>query len=339
LSDLGFVVCEPKKISAIKQIAIQTALAYFQVLVSREPMKNPRTASSRTRNASPQKLLSRNRRTHIRRLESLIEASKLLNSTLNIDKLLRIILELTTQNLSADRGTIYLVDESRNELWSRVLKGNEFVEIRLPIGTGISGHVAKTGKTVNLKDAWKDKRFFSGFDIKSGYKTRTMLCMPLWSRKGKIIGVFQVINKLNGVFTKADEHFLAGFSDHVSLAIENAQLHEAIVEKERMEKEIEIAAKIQQALLPKQLPKIPFYDIDAVALPCKAVGGDYYDVIPLEGNRYVMVVADVSGKGVPAAMLVSTLQASLHAYIQLGGELQDLVNQLRTVHHSFCRRA
>ncbi|MEX0602955.1 MAG: GAF domain-containing protein, partial [Bacteroidota bacterium] len=139
---------------------------------------------------------------YVKRLESLIEASQLLNTTLELDKLLKLILELATGNLNADRGTIYLLDHEKQELWSKVLKGKELVEIRLKIGTGIAGHVAKSGKTVNLKDAWKDKRFFSGFDIRSGFQTKTMLCMPMKNRKGKIIGVFQILNKARGAFSR-----------------------------------------------------------------------------------------------------------------------------------------
>ncbi|MCX6141705.1 MAG: GAF domain-containing protein, partial [Ignavibacteriales bacterium] len=134
----------------------------------------------------------------IKRLEALINASKILNSTLNLEKLLALILDLAIKNLKAARGTIYLIDPERKELWSKVLKGKDLVEIRLPIGTGISGHVAKTGKTINLKDAWKDKRFFSGFDLRTGFQTKTMLCMPMRDRKNKIIGVFQILNKHDG---------------------------------------------------------------------------------------------------------------------------------------------
>lgn len=267
----------------------------------------------------------------IKKLESLINASKILNSTLDLDKLLSLILDLATKNLKADRGTIYLIDAARNELWSKVLKGKELVEIRLPIGTGISGHVAKTGKTVNLKDAWRDKRFFSGFDIRSGFQTKTMLCMPMRDREEKIIGVFQILNKKKGVFDKNDEHFLEAFSVHAALAIENARLHQAIVEKERIEKEIEIAGSIQRRLLPKELPAIPGYAVDAAARPCKAVGGDYYDIIELGGGKYALVIADVSGKGVPAALLVSMLHAALHAYIETNIDLVDLVVKLNKV--------
>jgi len=273
------------------------------------------------------------KRGEIKRLEALINASKILNSTLDLGKLLSLILDLATNNLKAARGTIYLLDVERKELWSKVLKGKNLVEIRLPLGTGISGHVAKTGKTVNLKDAWKDKRFFSGFDLRTGFQTKTMLCMPMRDRKGKTIGVFQIMNKHSGVFRKEDERFLEAFSVHAALAIENARLHQDIVEKERIEKELEIAGHIQRRLLPKELPPPSGYEVEAVARPTKLVGGDYYDFIPLADGKYFVMIADVSGKGIPAALLVSTLHASLHAYIDGVTDLAHLAGRLNRVVH------
>ena len=132
-------------------------------------------------------------RRQVRRLQSLIQATGHLNSALELDRLLKVVLQLSTSNLQASRGTMYLVDEPRGQLWSKVVKGKEIVEIRLPIGTGIAGYVAQSGETVNLKDAWKDERFFSGFDLRSGFQTKTMLCTPMKNRKGKTIGVLQVI--------------------------------------------------------------------------------------------------------------------------------------------------
>lgn len=277
--------------------------------------------------------LVRSNQGQIKRLEALINASKILNTTLDLDKLLTLILDLATKNLKAARGTIYLIDIERKELWSKVLKGKNLVEIRLPIGTGIAGNVAKSGKTINLKDAWKDKRFFSGFDLRTGFQTKTMLCMPMKDRKGKIIGVFQIMNKNAGVFTKEDETFLEAFSVHAALAIETARLHQDIVEKERIEKELEIAGHIQRRLLPKELPALDGYEVDAVARPSKLVGGDYYDFIPLADGKYAVVIADVSGKGVPAALLVSTLHASLHAFIDGVTNLAHLVGKLNNVVH------
>ena len=282
--------------------------------------KQPRNGKLRTAAGNPQQ--------EIKRLQSLIQASQLLNTTLDLDKLLKIILDLTLQNLNAARGTIYLIDQGRNELWSKVVKGKELVEIRLPVGTGIAGNVAKTGKIINLEDAWKDKRFYSGFDVKSGFKTKSMLCMPMRNRQNKIIGVFQVLNKNTGAFDTRDEEFLDAFSDHAALAIENAMLHQAIVEKERVEKEIQIAGEIQRHLLPKEIPTVPSYQIDATAIPSKTVGGDYFNIILLEDGRWLLVIADVSGKGIPASLLVSTLHASLHAYLQSNSDLAELSKKL-----------
>ncbi|MCX6144229.1 MAG: PP2C family protein-serine/threonine phosphatase, partial [Ignavibacteriales bacterium] len=123
------------------------------------------------------------------------------------------------------------------------------------------------------------------------------------------------------------------FSVHAALAIENARLHKDIVEKERIEKELEIAGTIQRRLLPKQLPALTGYEIDAVARPSKNVGGDYYDLIMLSDGKCAFVIADVSGKGVPAALLVSTLHASLHAFIDSAVNLAQLVKRLNVVVH------
>jgi phosphoserine phosphatase RsbU/P len=269
-------------------------------------------------------------RQHVKRLESLIDASQILNSTFDLSQLLQLILNLATKNLNAVRGTIYLIDEKKNELWSRVVKGSELVEIRLPIGTGIAGYVAKTGRTVNLENAAKDKRFFGGIDKKSGFQTKTMLCMPMKNRKGKTIGVFQIINKKEGVFTTEDALFLVAFSHHAALAIENSRLVETSLENERVKRELHIAASIQQMIIPKVIPNIPGYEIVAAAFPCKEIGGDFYDIFPLKENLFVIVIADVSGKGIPAALLVSTLHASLRAYIQTDINLNTLVSKLNS---------
>ena len=155
------------------------------------------------------------------------------------------------------------------------------------------------------------------------------------NRNGNTIGVFQIINKRRGVFTKEDALFLEAFSDHASLAIENSRLVQASLENERVKKELHIAANIQQRLIPKVLPLIPGYEIVAEAVPCKEIGGDFYDVLQLKEHLFAAVIADVSGKGIPAALLVSTLHASLRAYIQTDTNLATLVAKLNsTVYHN-----
>ncbi len=168
------------------------------------------------------------------KLHLLIEASKTVNSTIDSDELLDLILTAATTSLRADRGTLYLIDAITNELWSKVLKGNDLVEIRLSMGKGLAGYVAKTGETVNIVDAYKDPRFNPEIDKKSGYKTHNVLCMPLRDKEGKIAGVFQLLNKRGGTFTKEDEEFINALSVHAAIALENARLVKEIVQNERL---------------------------------------------------------------------------------------------------------
>jgi signal transduction histidine kinase/CRP-like cAMP-binding protein len=170
----------------------------------------------------------------INKMHKLIEASKTVNSTLDTDKLLSVILQTATATVKADRGTLYLIDEAKGELWSKVLQGKEMVEIRLPIGTGIAGYVAGTGETINIPDAYYDRRFNPDVDKKTGYRTKTILCMPMRNRDNKVIGVFQLLNKIQGAFTRDDEEYIDALSVHASIAVENAQLAQEMVSNERL---------------------------------------------------------------------------------------------------------
>lgn len=170
----------------------------------------------------------------INKLTQLIDAANSVNSTLDLDRLLRTILESALRGVDADRGTVYLIDELKGELWSKVLKGTDVVEIRLPLGVGIAGHVAKTGETVNIPDAYQDERFNPETDKRTGYHTKTILCMPLKNKDDKIIGVFQLINKKGGTFTYEDESFIDALSIHAAIAIENARLAQEMINAERL---------------------------------------------------------------------------------------------------------
>jgi len=265
------------------------------------------------------------------RLMAIVEVGKLLNSTLDLDKVLEIILDTAVKNLKADRGTVYLFDHETNQLWSKVLQGDNMIEVRLPLGQGIAGYVGQTGERIILEDAYKDSRFNPDFDKKSGYRTRTVLCTPMNNREGKMIGVFQIFNKKDGFFNEDDITFLDTLSVDACIAIENARLHAEALEKERIEKELEVAATIQKMIIPKEIPKVPGFEIAGLNDPSRQVGGDFYDVIELSGGKVALVIADVSGKSVPGALLVSTLQASLHAYLETPQSLTTLVSKLNRV--------
>jgi K+-sensing histidine kinase KdpD len=168
------------------------------------------------------------------KLSMLIEASKIVNSAIEIDKLLGLILEAAARSINADRGTLYLIDQESNELWSKVAQGSNMVEIRLPIGKGLAGYVGKTGETVNIADAYKDPRFNPEIDKKSGYKTHNVLCMPMRNKDGAIVGVFQFLNKRDGPFGPEDESFIDALSVHAAIALENARMAREMVQSERL---------------------------------------------------------------------------------------------------------
>lgn len=170
----------------------------------------------------------------ITRLNALINATQTVNSSLELDKVLQLILNEAIKITDAERGTIYLVDENTKEIWSKILVGGELSEVRQPIGKGISGYVAESGESVNIKDAYKDARFNSEFDKRSGFKTKNILCVPMCNKEGKIIGVFQLINKRAGEFGADDETFLRAFSIHAAIAIENSRFASEMVKTERL---------------------------------------------------------------------------------------------------------
>jgi K+-sensing histidine kinase KdpD len=186
-------------------------------------------------------LASRNR---MDRLNMLIEASKIVNSALDLGAVLALILDVATRSIGADRGTVYLVDQKADELWSLIAQGDGMVEIRLPLGKGLAGYVARTGETVNISDAYRDPRFNPEIDLRSGYTTHTVLCMPMRNREGAIVGVFQLLNKRTGLFGPEDESFIDALSVHAAIAVENARLAQQMVNSERMSAVGRMAATI-----------------------------------------------------------------------------------------------
>ena len=245
------------------------------------------------------------------KLGRLIEATKSVNSTLELGKLLNVILETALGVVDGDRGTVYLLDEQKQELWSRVLKGEEDIEIRLPLGKGIAGYVAATGDTLNIPEAYFDSRFNPEVDRTTGYHTHSILCMPMRNNNGKIIGALQLLNKRNGPFTQEDESFIDALSVHAAIAVENARLYEKERERIKMQKELLAAREVQMNLIPKEMPAIPGFDFAACTIPAQEVGGDLFDFIPTPRGRLAFCLGDVSGKGLPASLLMANVQATI----------------------------
>jgi len=262
------------------------------------------------------------------KLRFLMEATKALASTLDLGELLGRILEVAKSQAGAERGTLFLVDDKTEEIWSLIAHGIEQREIRLPLGRGIAGHVAKTGEILNIPDAYSDPRFDRDVDARTGYRTRSLLCLPIRNKRGKIIAALQLLNKQSGPFAAEDIDFLLAISDHMALALENAQLHRALLEKERLEREMALARDIQRSLLPEKPPELPGFDIAVMNEPCYEVGGDYYDFLRLDASTLMVVIADVEGKGISSAMVMSNLQAMLRALAPSLHSLERLAESL-----------
>ena len=152
-------------------------------------------------------------------------------TTLDLDQLLELILQRINDAVEADRATLYLLDERRGELVSRIVQGDEVRAIRLKVGQGIAGHVAQTSKAVLVNDPYQDARFNPEWDMTSGYRTRSILCVPMKNHLGTTIGVIQVLNQKSGQFTDHDAVILAALATQAAISIDNSRLFLSVTQK------------------------------------------------------------------------------------------------------------
>ena len=246
------------------------------------------------------------------RLENLKECfrvSGLINSSLELDQVLENIMTTSRSILKADACSMMLVDEKRNELVFEVAQGPVADKLkgglRISRGQGIAGHVYETGEPLLIENAYEDPRFNREFDRITGYRTQTILCVPL-KIKERVIGVSQVINKLDGSnFNEEDEETLSLLCSNAAIAVENARLHHEILRKQQIEQDLAFATSIQLSFLPQQMPDLQGFGFTAQYQAAQEIGGDFYDFIPLDDNRIGVLIGDVSGKGVASALFMA----------------------------------
>ena len=188
-------------------------------------------------------------------LRTLLEVAQAMTGVRQLQPLLELIVASATRLVDADRTSLFLL-EADGSLWTRVAQ--ESTDIRLPPGFGIAGLVARTGQTVAIADAYEDPRFSRDVDLKTGYRTRSILCVPLVTPNGSVVGVIEAMNKKGDVpFDADDEESLRALGSHAALALETQRLLDGELLRQRMESEIELARKIQENLRPKRLPEPP----------------------------------------------------------------------------------
>jgi sigma-B regulation protein RsbU (phosphoserine phosphatase) len=198
-------------------------------------------------------------------------------------------------------------------------------DLHLKIGEGIVGTVARTGKAEVVPDVTKDDRY-----IDARPKTRSEIVVPVVS-DDKLIGVFNLENDKLDAFSDEDLDILTTFASQAAISIERARLHKYILEQKKIEQQLSIARTIQKTFLPDEVPQIPGYDLWGANIPSGEVGGDYFDFIRIVDYQLGIAVADVSGKGIPAALIMASFRASLIAEIRNNYAIRSICQKVNNL--------
>ena len=267
-----------------------------------------------------EKPISSERLSTVDKLRMLLEITKTISRSLDLEEVLNLVMETLRSLLPYDAAGIYLIEtgaegNSPYIFKSRVIKGyqiSDLIEPRLKMGEGFIGVVAQTGKPIISPDVTKDDRYFAGREL-----TRSEMVAPIISND-RVIGVFDLESDDLDAYSEDDLSVLQLLTSQVAIIIEKVQLHEQVVEKKRIQAQLEVARQVQLELLPASDPVVDHFDISAYVFPTEEVSGDYYDWVRIFEDQIAIVVADAVGKGIPAALLMSFLRASLRAGIQTG---------------------
>lgn len=206
--------------------------------------------------------------------------------------------------IDAEAASLFLVDEETGDLVCQACVGPvDIIGLRLAPGQGVVGRAVEQNVATIVKDARADPHFGALVDAKTGFVTRSILCAPL-SVRGQRLGAIELINKANGdLFHAGDRQLLRALGASAGLAVVNARLNKAMVDQERMARELELAAGIQRAMLPPDMPDA--FPIHGINHPAHEVSGDFFDVLTLADGRIAFAIGDVSGKGFNASLLMT----------------------------------
>ena len=260
-------------------------------------------------------------------LALLYRVSQTFNSSLDLNEVLTLVMDEVIAALRAERGFLMLREDG-GALVFRSARGMNQQTIDAPefqISRGVVERVAREGVPILTGDAQSDSQLSIQNSVMM-LGLRSILCVPL-QLKGKVLGVIYVDNNLfAGIFSKSHLELLTAIAASAAIAIENARLYQLAVEKGRMERELQLARDVQAGLLPRSTPDIPGWQFAAWWKPAREVAGDYYDFIFGEGGRIGLVIADVTDKGMPAALFMALTRSVVRASSALPGSAADCLN-------------
>jgi sigma-B regulation protein RsbU (phosphoserine phosphatase) len=250
------------------------------------------------------------------RLTLLLHLTQAVNSSLDLDEVLERVIDGVLTAVHAERGFVML-RENDGRLTFRTARGIDQSTIETPrfqVSRSVVESVAIDGQPMLTNDAMTDSRF-SGRESVMMLGLRSILCAPL-RVQDKIIGVIYVDNRLQaGIFTHEDLDLLSAIASSAAIAIENARLYQVAVEKGRMDRELEMARRVQSSLLPNETPHLPGWEFAACWQPAREVAGDYYDFAPCADAKTGLVIADVTDKGMPAALFMALTRSAIRANV------------------------
>lgn len=266
------------------------------------------------------------------RYATLLEMAQRISRTFDLPEILELLLDAVRQVVPYDAAGVFVLNHSLGLPGTpedRVVAAMATVGFEpnpnredpmLRSGKGIIGHVIQTGFPVVVEDVRLDERYVAG---RAG--TISELAVPI-SSNGKVIGALNLESDRRGAYADSDAGELEYFAAVAAISIEKAVLHHQVVEKQHLEHHLALAHEVQVNLLPASAPRIHGYDLAGVNVPTMEIGGDYFDYLPLDGGRLALVVADVSGKGMAAALIMATFRASLRAELRRASGVEEIVS-------------
>lgn len=258
-------------------------------------------------------------------LQAILDVTRHLAAPFELSALLAEVTAAARRVLRSERASVWLHDAATNELVLEV--ASDIRHVRIPIGRGLVGAAAQSGRLLNTPDCYADARFDRSVDIQSGFHTRCSLALPLIDHRGAMVGVMQVLNKRGGVYDAADEALAEALAAQCAMALQRARMTAALIEGEKLRQELELARLVQHSTLPRGWPQVPGYDMHGTFMPAEQTGGDTYDLMLLPQGLLV-VLGDATGHGIAPALSVLQMHAMLRTAMRLGATLEAAFTQV-----------
>ena len=258
-------------------------------------------------------------------LEAVLAVTRSLAAPFALPAMLAEVTAAARRVLRAERASVWLHDADADELVLEV--SSDIGRVRVPVGRGLVGACARDAVLINVPDCYADTRFDTTVDVRSGYRTRCALTLPLIDHRGVLVGVMQVLNRIgDGIFDTDDEVLAQALAAQCAVALSRARMTEALLEIETLRRELDLARTVQLSALPAAVPTLVGYDMHGRFLPAGQTSGDTYDLALIEQGLLV-VLGDATGHGIAPALSVTQMHAMLRMAFRLGADLETAFRQ------------